>query len=52
MTHRLHHIPSVHSGLIFYPFSEAKVVLEGCAEIAASATLAEQPKVMATTANV
>jgi len=37
MTHRLHHIPSVYSGLLFYPFSEAKVVLEGSAEIAASA---------------
>jgi len=37
MNHRLHHIPSVYSGLLFYPFSEAKVVLEGCAEIAASA---------------
>src|SRR5215510_10358896 len=37
MTHRLHHIPSVHSGLLLYPFSEAKAVLEGCAEIATSA---------------
>ena len=37
MNHRLHDIPNVHSGLLFYPFSEAKVVLEGCAEIAASA---------------
>ena len=37
MDHRLHDIPSVHSGLLFYPFAEAKVVLEGCAEIATSA---------------
>src|SRR5262249_34572141 len=37
MQHRLHHAPSVHSGLLFYPFSEAKAVLQGYAEIAASA---------------
>src|SRR5262247_1920035 len=37
MDQRLHDIRSVHSGLLFYPFAEAKVVLEGCAEIAASA---------------
>jgi FAD/FMN-containing dehydrogenase len=37
MNHRLHHVPSVHSGLLFYPFSEAKSVLQGCAEISASA---------------
>jgi FAD/FMN-containing dehydrogenase len=37
MHHRLHAMPSVRSGLLFYPFSEAKVVLERCAEIAASA---------------
>src|SRR5262245_50078812 len=37
MTHRLHQIPSVYSGLLFYPFAEAKFVLERCAEIAASA---------------
>jgi FAD/FMN-containing dehydrogenase len=37
MRHRLHAVPSVRSGLLFYPFSEAKVVLERCAEIAASA---------------
>src|SRR5262249_25937520 len=37
MDHRLHGVPSVHSGLLFYPFTEAKVVLEGCAEIATSA---------------
>jgi FAD/FMN-containing dehydrogenase len=37
MHHRLHAVPSVRSGLLFYPSSEAKVVLERCAEIAASA---------------
>src|SRR5262245_62535696 len=37
MDHRMHDIPSVHSGLLFYPFAEAKVVLEVCAEIATSA---------------
>ena len=37
MNHRLHHVPSVHSGLLFYPFSEAKSVLQGCAELSASA---------------
>jgi len=38
MHHRLHAVPSVRSGLLFYPFSEAKVVLERGAEIAASAS--------------
>ena len=37
MNHRVHHVPSVHSGLLFYPFSEARVVLKACAETAASA---------------
>ena len=37
MQHRLHHVPSVHSGLLFYPFSEAKAVLQGYSKIAASA---------------
>jgi len=37
MHHRLHDLPSVHSGMLVYPFAEAKRVLEGCAEIAASA---------------
>jgi FAD/FMN-containing dehydrogenase len=36
MRHRLHELPSVHSGLLVYPFSEARAVLEGCAAIAAS----------------
>src|SRR5262249_29441247 len=34
---RLHALPSVRSGLLLYPFAEATTVLEGCAEIAASA---------------
>jgi FAD/FMN-containing dehydrogenase len=34
---QLHHLPSVRSGLLMYPFAEAKTVLEGCADIAASA---------------
>jgi FAD/FMN-containing dehydrogenase len=37
MQHRLHDLPSVHSGLLVYPFSEAKAVLERCVAIAASA---------------
>jgi hypothetical protein len=37
MRHRLHELPSIHSGLLVYPFSEAKAVFEGCAAIAASA---------------
>jgi FAD/FMN-containing dehydrogenase len=36
MRHHLHHLPSVHSGLLVYPFSETKAVLERCSEIAAS----------------
>ena len=36
MRHRLHDLPSVHSGLLVYPFSEARTVLEGCAALAAS----------------
>ena len=34
---QLHDLPSVWSGLLVYPFAEARTVLEGCAEIAASA---------------
>jgi len=30
MRHRLHDLPSVHSGLLVFPFSEAKVVIERC----------------------
>jgi FAD/FMN-containing dehydrogenase len=37
MHHRLHQVPSVRSGLLFYPFREARTVLERCAEIAVSA---------------
>jgi len=37
MRHRLHSMPLVRSGLLFYPFSEAKAVFERCAEIAAFA---------------
>jgi len=34
---QLHHLPTVHSGMLVYPFAEAKGVLGGCADIAASA---------------
>jgi FAD/FMN-containing dehydrogenase len=34
---KLHRLPSVLSGMLIYPFAEAKAVLEGCAEIARSA---------------
>ena len=33
---RLHDLPNVLSGMLIYPFSEAKSVLEGCIDIAAS----------------
>jgi FAD binding domain/Berberine and berberine like len=33
---RLHNLPNVLSGMLVYPFSEAKAVLEGCIDIAAS----------------
>ena len=33
----LHDLPSVRSGMLVYPFSEAKAVLERCADVAASA---------------
>jgi FAD/FMN-containing dehydrogenase len=36
MHHQLHNLPSVRSGMLIYPFSEAKAVLERCADIAAS----------------
>jgi FAD/FMN-containing dehydrogenase len=36
MGHRLHNLPSVRSGMLIYPSSEAKSVLKSCAEIAAS----------------
>jgi FAD/FMN-containing dehydrogenase len=34
---QLYHLPSVRSGMLVYPFAEGKVVLERCADIAASA---------------
>jgi FAD/FMN-containing dehydrogenase len=37
MRHRLHDLPSVHSGMLFYPFAEARAVLERGAAIAAAA---------------
>jgi FAD/FMN-containing dehydrogenase len=37
MQHRLHELPSIRSGMLLFPFAEAKAVLEGCADIAASA---------------
>jgi FAD/FMN-containing dehydrogenase len=36
MRYRLHHLPSVRTGLLVYPFCEAKAVLRRCADIAAS----------------
>jgi FAD/FMN-containing dehydrogenase len=33
---RLHNLPNVLSGMLVYPFSEARSVLEGCIDIAAS----------------
>ena len=36
MRHRLHNLPSVRSGMLIYPPSEAKVVLGRCADLAAS----------------
>src|SRR4029077_16410607 len=34
---KLHRLPSVRSGMLIYPFAEAKAVLDGCAEIGRSA---------------
>ena len=34
---KLHRLPSVRSGMLIYPFTEAKAVLEGCVAIARSA---------------
>jgi FAD/FMN-containing dehydrogenase len=36
MQHRLHHLPSVQAGVLFYPFAEAKAIWERCTDIAAS----------------
>jgi hypothetical protein len=37
MRFKLHRLPSVRTGVLFYPFSEAKAVLDRCADIANSA---------------
>ena len=37
MRHQLHELPSVRFGILLYPSSEARAVLQGCAEIAAAA---------------
>jgi FAD/FMN-containing dehydrogenase len=37
MLHRVHNLSSIRSGMLLFPFTEAKTVLEGCADIAASA---------------
>src|SRR5215831_20973797 len=34
---QVHYLPSVRSGMLVYPFAEARTVLEGCADIAATA---------------
>ena len=38
MRHRMHDLPSVRSGMLVYPFPEAKAVLERCTDIEASMT--------------
>src|SRR5262249_38346546 len=37
MQHRLHNLSSVRAGMLLFPFTQAKAVLEGCADIAACA---------------
>src|SRR5262249_25404076 len=37
MWHRLHDMPSVRSGMLLYPFAEARAVLQRCAELTARA---------------
>jgi FAD binding domain/Berberine and berberine like len=37
MQHRLHDLPGVRSGMLLFPFTDAKSVLAGCVDIAASA---------------
>ena len=37
MRHRTHYLPSVHSGMLLFPFAEARAVLEGCVDIMATA---------------
>ena len=36
MSYRLHNLPSVRTGLLVYPFTEARAVLRSCADIAVS----------------
>jgi FAD/FMN-containing dehydrogenase len=36
MRYRLHNLPSIRSGMLVYPFAEARAVLRRCADIAAS----------------
>jgi FAD/FMN-containing dehydrogenase len=38
MRYRLHNLPSVRSGMLVYPFAEARAVLRRCADIAASSS--------------
>jgi FAD/FMN-containing dehydrogenase len=38
MRYRLHDLPSIRAGSLLFPFAEARAVLEGCAEIVASAS--------------
>jgi FAD/FMN-containing dehydrogenase len=37
MQYRLHELPGIRCGLLLFPFSEARAVLQGCADIAAVA---------------
>ena len=37
MQHRTHYLPGVRSGMLLFPFAEARAVLEGCLDIIASA---------------
>ena len=37
MRHRVHELPGVHSGLLAYPFAEARAVIDSCAALTASA---------------
>jgi FAD/FMN-containing dehydrogenase len=37
MQHRAHYLPSVRSGMLLFPFAEARAVLEGCIDIMAAA---------------
>jgi FAD/FMN-containing dehydrogenase len=37
MQHRVHDLPSVRSGMLLFPFTEARAVLEGCIDITAAA---------------